>query len=95
MGAEAITAAEVAFKKALIERALEAELSHHLGYASGVTKPEGTNNERNGSSGKTLLTEGGKVRVEIPRDRAGSFKPLLGPKHQRRCKGFDDKIVAM
>ena len=95
MSAEAITAAGVAFKRALIERALGAELSHHLGYASGMTKPEGANNERNGSSGKTLLTEDGKLRVEIPRDRAGSFEPLLVSKHQRRFTGFDDKIVAM
>jgi transposase-like protein len=95
MSAEAITAAGVAFKRALIERALGAELNHHLGYASGMTKPEGATNERNGSSGKTLLTEDGKLRVEIPRDRAGSFEPLLVPKHQRRFTGFDDKIVAM
>ncbi|MFZ4748559.1 MAG: IS256 family transposase, partial [Sphingomonas sp.] len=95
MSAEAITAAGVAFKRALIERALGAELNHHLGYASGMTKPEGANNERNGSSGKTLLTEDGKLRVEIPRDRAGSFELLLVPKHQRRFTGFDDKIVAM
>jgi putative transposase len=95
MSAEAITAAGVAFKKALIERALGAELSHHLGYAAGVAKPEGADNERNGSSGKTLLTDDGKLRIEIPRDRAGSFEPLLVPKHQRRFTGFDDKIVAM
>ena len=95
MSAEAIPAAGVAFKKALIERALGAELSHHLGYAAGVAKPEGADNERNGSSGKTLLTDDGKLRIEIPRDRAGSFEPLLVPKHQRRFTGFDDKIVAM
>lgn len=95
MSAEAITAAGVAFKKALIERALGAELGHHLGYAAGVAKPEGADNERNGSSGKTLLTDDGKLRIEIPRDRAGSFEPLLVPKHQRRFTGFDDKIVAM
>ena len=93
MSAEAITAAGVAFKKALIERALGAELSHHLGYAAGVAKPEGADNERNGSSGKTLLTDDGKLRIEIPRDRAGSFEPLLVPKHQRRFTGFDDKIA--
>jgi len=95
MSAEAISAAGVAFKKALIERALGAELSHHLGYAAGVAKPDGADNQRNGSSGKTLLTEDGKLRIEVPRDRAGSFEPLLIPKHQRRFTGFDDKIVAM
>jgi putative transposase len=95
MSAEAIDAAGVAFKKALIERALGAELSHHLGYAAGVAKPEGSDNERNGSSGKTLLTDNGKLRIEIPRDRAGSFEPQLIAKHQRRFSGFDEKIVSM
>lgn len=95
MSAEAISAAGVAFKKALIERALGAELSHHLGYSAGVAKPEGSVNERNGNSGKTLLTDDGKLRIEVPRDRAGSFEPQLIAKHQRRFAGFDDKIVAM
>jgi len=95
MSAEAISAAGVAFKKALIERALGAELSHHLGYAAGVAKPDGADNQRNGSSGKTLLTDEGKLRIEVPRDRAGSFEPQLIPKHQRRFTGFDEKIVAM
>jgi transposase-like protein len=85
----------MAFKKALIERALGAELSHHLGYRSGETKPEGANNHRNGATAKTVLTEDGPVRVEVPRDRDGSFEPLLIPKHERRFTGFDDKIVAM
>jgi len=85
----------MAFKKALIERALGAELSHHLGYRSGETKPEGAINHRNGATAKTVLTEDGPVRVEVPRDRDGSFEPLLIPKHERRFTGFDDKIVAM
>ena len=95
MSAEAVNAASMAFKKALIERALGAELSHHLGYPPGATKPEDTGNHRNGVSGKTVLTEDGPLRIEVSRDRAGSFEPLLIPKHERRFTGFDDKIVAM
>jgi len=95
MSAEAVNAASMAFKKALIERALGAELSHHLGYAPGAARPEDTGNHRNGASVKTVLTEDGPVRIEVPRDREGSFEPLLIPKHERRFTGFDDKIVAM
>jgi len=95
MSAEAVNAASMAFKKALIERALGAELTHHLGYAPGADKPSEANNHRNGATGKTVLTEDGPLRIEVPRDRAGSFEPLLIPKHERRFTGFDDKIVAM
>lgn len=93
-GAE-VNAASMAFKKALIERALGAELGHHLGYPSGETKPEATSNQRNGTSGKTVMTEDGPLRIDVPRDRDGSFEPLLIGKHERRFTGFDDKIIAM
>lgn len=79
-------------KKALIERALGAELGQHLGYPSGQSKPESSQNQRNGTSAKTVLTDTGPVRLAIPRDRDGSFEPLLVPKHERRFTGFDDKI---
>ena len=95
MSAEAVNAASLAFKKALIERALGAELGHHLGYPPGAAKPEDASNHRNGASAKTVLTDGGPVRIEVPRDREGSFEPVLIPKHERRFTGFDDKIVAM
>lgn len=95
MSAEAVNAASVAFKKALIERALGAELSHHLGYESGAPKPDTASNHRNGKSGKTVLTDDGPLHIAVPRDRDGSFEPLLIPKHERRFTGFDDKIVAM
>lgn len=95
MTAEAIQDVSMAFKKALIERALGGELSHHLGYVPGGDKPAEVNNHRNGSTGKTVLTEDGPLRIEVPRDREGSFEPLLIPKHERRFTGFDDKIVAM
>ena len=95
MTGEAVNAASMAFKKALIERALGAEAGHHLGYANGAVKPEAVSNQRNGTSGKTVLTEDGPLRIDVPRDRDGSFEPLLIPKHERRFTGFDDKIIAM
>ena len=72
-----------------------AELTHYLGYAPGADKPIDASSHRNGATGKTVLTEDGPLRIEVPRDRAGSFEPLLIPKHERRFTGFDDKIVAM
>lgn len=95
MTAEAIEDASAAFKKALIERALNAELGHHLGYPAGAQRPEDETNQRNGKSGKTVLTGDGPLRLDIPRDRDGSFSPILIPKHERRYTGFDDKIIAM
>jgi len=93
MTAEAVNAASMAFKKALIERALGAELGHHLGQAEQTG--DGPKNHRNGVSAKTVVTDEGPVRIDVPRDRQGSFEPLLIPKHERRFTGFDDKILAM
>lgn len=95
MTAEAVEDASAAFKKALIERALGAELSHHLGYPPGAPRPAQAVGWRNGKSAKTVLTTDGPVRLDIPRDRDGSFEPILIPKHERRFTGFDDKIIAM
>jgi putative transposase len=83
------------FKKALIERALGAEMSHHLGYSPGAAKPSEVTNHRNGHSGKTVLTGDAALRIDVPRDREGSFEPQLIGKHERRFTGFDDKIIAM
>ena len=82
-------------KKALIERALGAELSEHLGYEKGDPDGRGTGNSRNGSSSKTLLTEDGEIKIAVPRDRAGSFEPQLVAKGQTRFDGFDDKILSL
>ena len=72
---EEIETASRRFKKALIERALGGELTHHLGYPPGAAKPELATNHRNGTSGKTVLTNEGPVAIEVPRDRAGTFEP--------------------
>ena len=82
-------------KKALVERALGAELSHHLGYEKGEAKPEGSSNYRNGSSPKTVLTGDSVIDIEVPRDRAGTFEPVLVKKGQRRLAGFDDRVLAL
>lgn len=93
--AEGFAELVLSFKKALMERALGGELTHHLGYGRGESKPEDAPNHRNGTSGKTVLTDSGAVRIEVPRDRAGTFDPLLIGKYERRFEGFDDKILAL
>ncbi|WP_438820690.1 IS256 family transposase [Burkholderia diffusa] len=85
----------LAFNKAVIERAMGAEMNLHLGYPPGRPKPPGQDNERNGASGKTVIIDRGPVRVDVPRDRDGSFEPILIPKHERRFTGFDERIIAM
>lgn len=95
LDAAEVEAATRRFKQALIERVLGAELSHHLGYPPGAAKPVDTSNHRNGTSGKTVLTDDGPVDIAVPRDRQGTFAPQLIPKHERRFTGFDDKILAL
>ena len=82
-------------KKALIERALGAELTEHLGYEKGDPAGRGSGNNRNGVSSKTVLTEDGEIEIAVPRDRGGSFEPQLIPKGQTRFEGFDDKILSL
>jgi putative transposase len=76
-------------KKALTERALNAEMDHHLG-----SDEQGGNN-RNGYGRKTVITDSGKLEIDVPRDRQASFDPQLIAKYQRRFPGFDDKIISM
>jgi hypothetical protein len=78
----------------LVERALSAELTEHLGYERHQEPPGGTGNTRNGWTAKTLVTEHGAVPIKTPRDRKGSFEPRLVRKGQRRFEG-DDKILAL
>ena len=76
-------------KKALAERALNAEMDHHL------TGDGGAGNSRNGYGRKSVITDTGRIELEVPRDRQASFDPQLIAKYQRRFPGFDDKIVSM
>ena len=81
--------------KRLVERAMEVELTDHLGYESHQEPPGGAGNTRNGSTPKTLTTEQGPVDIRTPRDRDGSFEPRIVRKRQRRFEGFDEKILAL
>jgi putative transposase len=81
--------------KRLVERAMEVELTDHLGYESHREPPGGMGNTRNGSTRKTLSTEHGQVKIQTPRDRDGSFEPRIVRKRQRRFEGFDEKILAL
>jgi transposase-like protein len=82
-------------KKALVERALGAELTSHLGYAPHGAKPPGQTNHRNGTSPKTVITDDGVLPLDIPRDRAGTFEPQLVPTSVRRLPGFDAKVLSL
>jgi putative transposase len=79
----------------LLERALQAELTEHLGYPPGQAPPGGAGNARNGQPPKTVLTDQGPVRVRSPRDRNGSFDPRIVGKRQTRWVGFDEKVIAL
>ncbi len=81
--------------KAIIERTLAAELTHHLGYEKNSPEGKKRGNSRNGTTGKTLKSDLGDLPVEVPRDRNGEFEPQLIKKGQRRFTGFDDKILSM
>ena len=81
--------------KALVERAMNAELTHHLGYEKNDPDGRGSGNSRNGSSRKKLTGDFGQIDIEVPRDREGEFEPQIVGKHQRRFDGFDDKILSM
>jgi putative transposase len=92
---EELDAAVRRFKKAIIERALGGELSHHLGYPPGGEKPDATTNHRNGTGSETVLTDDGPLALAVPRDRDETCEPRLIAKHERRFAGFDDKILAL
>src|ERR1700742_2660576 len=81
--------------KVLLERAMNAELSHHLGYEKGEPEGRRSGNNRNGKSRKRVQGDFGSIEIAVPRDRNGSFKPQILPKHERRWTGFDDKIISM
>jgi putative transposase len=79
----------------VLERALEEEMTDHLGYERGDLSGHGSGNSRNGFSGKTLTTEIGPVPVEVPRDRNGSFDPVIVPKGARRIGGLSDMVISL
>jgi putative transposase len=81
--------------KRLVERAMEVELTDHVGYEPHCEPPGGASNQRNGTTSKTLITEHGQVDLDAPRDRDGSFEPKIVRKRQRRFVGFDEKILAL
>lgn len=82
-------------KKAMMEKLLDAEMEAHLGYDKHSPAGRNSGNSRNGHNRKTVLTEDGKIAVDVPRDRNGTFEPQLVPKHQRRLTGFDEKVLSL
>ena len=82
-------------KARLVERALSAEMTDHLGYPKHEKRTKDTQNARNGTTKKRVKTETGEMEIEVPRDRDSSFEPLLVPKGVRRLEGFDDMVVAL
>lgn len=83
------------FTKAVLERVMQAELSNHLGYEKHDPTGNNSGNSRNGVTTKTLKGDFGEIELETPRDRNGSFEPIMIGKGQRRFEGFDDKIISM
>ena len=74
---------------------LQAEMTNHLGYEKHATEGRNSGNSRNGTGGKTLKTEQGRISIEVPRDRNGDFEPQVIGKVETRFSGFDDKIISM
>lgn len=81
--------------KRLVERAMQAEMDHHLGYPKNHPAGRNSGNSRNGKTKKTIVSDQGKTEIEVPRDRNGDFEPQLIRKGQRRWDGFDAQILSM
>ena len=81
--------------KAVLERALQIEMSEHLGYEKGDPDGRGSGNSRNGVTGKSVITNSGPVRLDVPRDREGTFEPKIVPKRARRLGSVDDMILSL
>ena len=82
-------------KKRLLERAMSAEMTDHLGYAKHSTDGHNSGNSRNGNSSKKVISDDSMLDINIPRDRNGDFEPQIVPKNKRRFDGFDEKIISM
>lgn len=81
--------------KALVERALQGEMTHHLGYQKHAAGGKKTGNSRNGSTAKTIKGKRGQIAIEVPRDRNATFEPQLVKKRETRFDGFDEKIISL
>lgn len=81
--------------KRLVERALEGEMTAHLGYQKHAVEGRKSGNSRNGATRKRVLTDSAEIEIEVPRDRNGEFDPVIAPKGQRRLPGFDEKVIAL
>ncbi len=84
-----------ALTRQVLQSALEVEMAHHLGYDKGDPMGRNRANSRNGSTPKTVTTEIGKVTIDVPRDREGSYEPQIVRKHQRRLAGFDQAVISL
>jgi len=82
-------------KKRLVEKALDAEMTEHLGYEKHSPDGRGTGNSRNGKTSKRIIDASGEMEIEVPRDRQGDFEPQLVRKRQVRLKGFDEKVLSL
>ena len=81
--------------KAVLERALQTEMTHHLGYESGDPAGRGSGNSRNGATSKTVSTVNGPVGISVPRDRNGSFEPVIVPKKGRRLSNINSVVLSL
>ena len=85
----------VQLTKALVERSLQAELTHHLGYEKHDPVGHHSSNTRNGASAKTIQGKRGQMQIEVPRDRQSQFEPQIIKKGQRRFDGFDERVISL
>ena len=81
--------------KQVTERAMQAEMDEHLGYSKNEARGRGTGNSRNGTSSKTVTSKYGQVRLDQPRNRAGTFTSVIVPSYRRRMDGFDDVVISL
>lgn len=81
--------------KRIVETAMQAEMTEHLGYKKHSKKKSDSDNARNGNSSKTVITESGEIEIEVPRDRNAEFEPQIIKKHQKRVSIFNDKIISL
>jgi transposase-like protein len=79
----------------ILQKALEAEMTEHLGYEKNSNAGDNSGNSRNGHTEKTVLLENQSTTVEVPRDRNGTFDPIIVPKHEKRLPIFNDQIISM